>query len=85
MPKLPSGVALSESAFDNCICGFRMGDLINLRKARKQARRRRAEREAASNRLAHGRPKTERALEQSQSEKAERDLEAHRINGGDAE
>lgn len=62
-----------------------MGDLINLRTARKQVRRRRAEQKTASNRLAYGRPKAERALEQSRSDKTERELDAHRIESGDAE
>jgi Domain of unknown function (DUF4169) len=62
-----------------------MGDVINLRNARKQVKRRRAERQAASNRLAHGRPRTERSLEQSRSDKIERDLDAHRIETGDPE
>jgi hypothetical protein len=61
-----------------------MGELINLRTARKQARRRRAEKEAASNRLAHGRPKAERRLKRSRSDKAKRDLDGHRIESGDA-
>ena len=64
---------------------LQMGDLINLRTARKQARRRRAEQEAASNRLAHGRPQSERILERSQSDKAKRELDGHRIETGDAE
>jgi hypothetical protein len=62
-----------------------MGDLINLRTARKQARRRLAEQEAASNRLAYGRAKAERALKRSQSDKAKRDLDGHRIETGDTE
>ncbi len=62
-----------------------MGDVINLRTARKQAQRRRVEQQAASNRLAHGRPKTERTLEQSRSKKAKRELDAHRIETGDVE
>jgi hypothetical protein len=62
-----------------------MGDLINLRTARKAARRRRAEQEAASHRLACGRPKAERVLDRSQSEKAKRDLDGHRIESGDPE
>lgn len=84
VPKLHRSVALADG-LDRGVCGFGMGDLINLRKARKRAQRRRAEREATSNRLAHGRRKAERALEQSQSDKAERDLDAHRIDNGDAE
>ena len=62
-----------------------MADLINLRTARKQAQRRRAEQKAASNRLAYGRPKTERVLARSRSEKAERDLDGHHIDDGDAQ
>ena len=62
-----------------------MGDLVNLRNARKQVKRRRAEQKAASNRLAHGRPKAERTFEKVRGAKIERDLEAHRIDTGDAE
>jgi hypothetical protein len=62
-----------------------MADLVNLRTTRKQALRRRAEQKAASNRLAYGRPKTERFLERSRSEKDKRDLDGHRIDAGDAE
>jgi hypothetical protein len=62
-----------------------MADLINLRNARKQVQRRRAEQKAASNRLAYGRPKTERTLERSRSEKDKRDLDGHRIDAGDTE
>jgi hypothetical protein len=65
--------------------GLHMGDLIKLRTARKQAQRRRAEQEATSHRLAYGRPKAERRLERSQSDKAKRDLDGHRIESGDAE
>lgn len=60
-----------------------MGNLVNLRTARKQAKRRRAERTAAANRLAHGRSKAERATEQSRNDKARKDLDQHRIETGD--
>jgi Domain of unknown function (DUF4169) len=60
-----------------------MGDLINLRRARKQATRRQAEQKAASNRLVHGRSKAERSVERSQREKAHGNLEQHRIEIGD--
>lgn len=56
-----------------------MGPVVNLRIARKQAKRRVAEQEAARNRLAHGRSKAERALERSQSGKARKELDQHRI------
>jgi len=52
-----------------------MGTLVNLRTARKRAKRRQAEHEAASSRLAHGRPKAERTLAQSRSEKARKGLD----------
>jgi hypothetical protein len=56
-----------------------MGEIINLRTARKQAKRRAAEQRSARNRLVHGSSKAERALERSQSEKARDDLDQHRI------
>jgi hypothetical protein len=62
-----------------------MGDVVNLRNARKQAQRRRTEQKAASNRLAYGRPKPERKLERSRNDKADRELDGHRIETGDAE
>ena len=40
-----------------------MGDIVNLRMARKRAKRHAAENEAATNRLVHGRPKIDRAAE----------------------
>lgn len=60
-----------------------MGEIVNLRTARKQAKRRQAEQKAASNRLAHGRSKAERILEQSRSNQARKSLDQHRIKTGD--
>ncbi len=60
-----------------------MGHIVNLRTARKQAKRRQAEQESARNRLVHGRPKSERLLQRSQNDKARKDLEQHRIERGD--
>jgi hypothetical protein len=60
-----------------------MGNLVNLRTARKRAKRRQAEQQAAANRLVHGRSKSERALTRSQSDKADRSLDQHRIESGD--
>jgi len=62
-----------------------MGDLVNLRTARKQAKRRQAEQKAASNRLAHGRSKAERALEQSRSDKLRESLDQHRLETDDGQ
>lgn len=62
-----------------------MGNLVNLRTARKRAKRRQAEQEAASSRLAHGRPKAERTLAQSRNDKARKGLDQHRIETGDGQ
>lgn len=56
-----------------------MSGVINLRTARKAARRRADEQRAARNRLVHGRSKAERALARSQDDKARADLDRHRI------
>lgn len=56
-----------------------MATLVNLRTARKQAKRRLAEEEAARNRFVHGRPKADKALARSQRDKSERSLDQHRI------
>jgi Domain of unknown function (DUF4169) len=60
-----------------------MGDIVNLRMARKRAKRELAERNASASRLLHGRSKTERELEAKRDAKARRDLERHRIETGD--
>lgn len=60
-----------------------MGELVNLRTARKQAKRRQAEADAAVERLAHGRSKSERALERARSEKASKELDLQRIETGE--
>ena len=61
----------------------RMGDIVNLRRARKEAERQRAEREAAANRLLHGRSKAERELASKRDAKARGDLDRHPIETGD--
>jgi hypothetical protein len=60
-----------------------MGDIVNLRRARKQAERQLAERKASANRLLHGRSKAERELEARRDAKARRDLDRHRTETGD--
>jgi Domain of unknown function (DUF4169) len=60
-----------------------MGDVVNLRMARKKAKRELAERKASANRLLHGRSKAERELEAKRDAKSRRDLERHRIETGD--
>jgi Domain of unknown function (DUF4169) len=60
-----------------------MGDLVNLRKARKAAKRGEDAVRAAENRLAHGRPKAARTLEKARAEKSRRELDAHRLETED--
>jgi hypothetical protein len=60
-----------------------MGDIVNLRRARKEADRKDGELSAAANRLKHGRTKSERALEQAKNDKARRELDQRRIETGD--
>jgi hypothetical protein len=62
-----------------------MGDLVNLRAARKRAKRRQGEQLAASHRLEHGRSKAKRELERSRNDKALKHLEQHRIKTGDGQ
>jgi hypothetical protein len=60
-----------------------MSPVINLRTARKRAKRRQAEQEAAARRLVHGKSKAERNLERSRRDKAESTLDQHRVKTGD--
>jgi hypothetical protein len=62
---------------------FFMADVVNLRTERKRTKRRQAEQEAAAHRLAYGQSKAERNLKRSQSDKAQRSLDQHRIETGD--
>ena len=62
-----------------------MVELVNLRTARKQAKRRQSEQRADANRLAHGQPKHERKLNDAQQAKADRELDRHRIEPGDGQ
>ncbi len=59
-----------------------MAELVNLRTARKQAKRRHDEQRASANRLAHGQSKHLRDLEDAQQAKADRELDGHRIETG---
>ncbi len=62
-----------------------MGEIVNLRRARKREERRRQEAVAAEHRLVFGRSKAERRLGEGERAKAERDLEGHKLGGPDAE
>jgi isocitrate dehydrogenase kinase/phosphatase len=54
-----------------------MGDIVNLRKARKQTARQHQEQRAAENRIVYGRSKAERMLEQARREKNGRLIDQH--------
>jgi hypothetical protein len=61
-----------------------MGDIINLRKARKRAKKQQDAERAAANRASHGRTKAERVLEATRSYRRHRLLDAHKIDTGDS-
>ena len=56
-----------------------MGEVVNLRRARKGRERRREQAEAAENRMLFGMTKAERRRIESEREKAERGLDAHKL------
>ena len=60
-----------------------MAELVNLRTARKRAKRAQGDQRAQANRLAHGQPKHQRQRQDAQQTKAGRDLDGHRIEPGD--
>ena len=55
-----------------------MGDVTNLRQARKRKRRTERESEAAGNRVIHGRPADDRLMQKSIRVREESRLEGHR-------
>jgi hypothetical protein len=62
-----------------------MGEIVNLRRARKQRRRDLDDAAAAANRLAHGVPKAAKAQTRATRERNERALEGHRRERDDSE
>ena len=60
-----------------------MADIVNLRTARKRAHHQQAEKDAATNRLAHGTSKSDRKLDEARHAKAGRDLDGHRMEMGE--
>ena len=62
-----------------------MGDVLNLRLARKKRDRQREADNAAARRLLHGRSKAERKLEGAQRDKSASNLDGHRIGNGEAD
>ena len=62
-----------------------MGDVVNLRTARKRVKRLEAEQKAAANRLTHGRTKADRTTTQSRNDKAQLSLDLHRVETGEGQ
>lgn len=61
-----------------------MAEVVNLRTARKRAKRQKEDKAAAENRLVYARSKAERELDLARQEKTRRDLEQLRLErGGD--
>jgi hypothetical protein len=56
-----------------------MGDIVNLRRARKRQDRCRDDVKAAENRILHGMTKAERLLIEAERQKADRDLDARKV------
>jgi hypothetical protein len=56
-----------------------MGDVVNLRRARKAVARSQAEQKADANRIAFGRTKAEKSLTKGERDLAERHIEGHRL------
>jgi len=62
-----------------------MGDLVNLRQARKRRDRARHADAAAENRAAFGMTRAERRKLETEREKAERGLDSHRLDRPDGD
>lgn len=62
-----------------------MGELVNLRQARKVKIRADKDKVAEANRLLHGTPKNLRNLAKARSDKADQDLDAHRLKENEAD
>lgn len=57
-----------------------MGDVVNLRRARKAQLRAEADKQAQANRIAFGRTKAEKSLTKAERDLAERRIDGHRLN-----
>ena len=61
-----------------------MGEIVNLRKFRKQTKKRDDAERAAANRIVHGRSKASRELDEKRTKRLRQHLDGHRIDSGDA-
>jgi uncharacterized protein DUF4169 len=62
-----------------------MAEIVNLRTARKRARRQIEAKHAAEARISHGMPKATRSLIRSEQSKICRELDEHRIETGESD
>jgi hypothetical protein len=62
-----------------------MSEIVNLRKARKQAKRKAEEKTAQQNRVLYGRTRVERSIDAALGEKLNRTLDGHQIERGEGE
>ena len=62
-----------------------MGEIVNLRRARKAAARAAARETAAENRVRHGRPHAVRETEAQAAARQRRSLDGHRLEGRDGD
>ena len=58
-------------------------EVVNLRKARKDAKKREDAERAAANRIAYGRTKAQRESDEKYKSKLSRHLDGHKIDPGD--
>jgi hypothetical protein len=60
-----------------------MGDVVNLRRARKAKARTQSAEAAAENRVRHGRTRLQREVEQQEVSRIDRRHDGHRLGDGD--
>jgi Domain of unknown function (DUF4169) len=61
-----------------------MGDVVNLKRFKKRTERHQSEQQAEANRTRFGRTKSERILDERRSDRTNKLLDQHRIDGEDA-
>jgi hypothetical protein len=61
-----------------------MGDVVNLKRFKKRNEREQSAKQAEANRARFGRTKAERVSDEQRSDRANRLLDQHQIDGGDA-
>ena len=61
-----------------------MADVVNLKRFKKRSEREQSAKQAEANRARFGRTKAERASDEQRSDRANRLLDQHQIDGGDA-